>query len=383
MSKYPTQTTKLKITADHGGKCALCGLGGKKIYTNSKEENQLDSFNIGQFAHIHSENNCGPRYDKKIPDSFLSSKENFLLLCSNHHNYIDQNVKMFPAKKLKKIRKNHVENIRKRLDLKVIERVIIILLRDDYFGGLNTSTIQNTLSESEVVVNYLDFRTQTQNSSKILWEEGFQYYIDKWNEFKTDFFEDLKSSIDCFHIYGITQIPYVFFFGLLFNDTPKLFSHQWNREENKWEGFSETDKSEIFKPSISIHDTDDIILKIELSSKINNKIIDKLGLNLKNQASLQVEDPSRTWLKSLNQTKSFLNHYRNLMDEIKEQLPKSEIHLFYAGPVPPLFQMASAYNPRMDRPINIYYYYINPDTKLSEYKFVFNSVEIMQKYNFL
>ena len=139
-------------------------------------------FDIGQFAHIHSETKNGPRYDKKISDSFLASKENFLLLCTNHHNIIDNNPKLYPAKKLKKIREIHLENVRKRLDIILIERIIIILLRDDYFGGLNTSSIQETLAENEVVVNYLDFRTTTKNTSNISWIEGFIYYYDKWNE---------------------------------------------------------------------------------------------------------------------------------------------------------------------------------------------------------
>jgi hypothetical protein len=71
------------------------------------------------------------------------------------------------------------------------------------------------------------------------------------------------------------------------------------------------------------------------------------------------------------------------MDQIA-LLPKEKIiHLFYAGPIPPLIKMGSRYNPRIEPPINIYYYGLNPITGKKEYSLAFNSIEVLKDFNII
>ncbi len=384
--KYPTYAVKLMIVADHGGRCAFCGLStGKRIYTNSKEAVQLDNFEIGQIAHIYSETSDGPRYDAAIPENFLASKENFLLLCVNHHSMIDDNPKKYNAKKLLQKRQEHVKLVDTKLALQGIDKIIIITLWDDYFGKLNTSTISNTLKDNECAVNYLDFHTATKNTENINWMEGLSSILHKWKEFQDDFLSNVVSLVDGYHIYGITQIPYAFFFGLLVKDTNKIWAHQWNRENQKWEGFAGNKPVDEISIDAKIENQNahDIILKIELTTQIDSSDIRKLNIGTTNEITIRSSTPSRNWLKSIEQTEFFIMKYREVMQKINN-LPKEKmIHLFYSGPIPPLIKIGAAYNPRIDPQINIYYYGINPRSGERGYTLAFNSMEILRSFQIL
>ena len=378
--KTLSYATKIEITVDHAGRCAFCGLTGKKIYTNSKEKQQLDSFNIGEFAHIHSETPGGPRYDKKIDKNFLSSKDNFLLLCSNHHHMIDDDPEKYPATELKQKRIEHVELVQKRLNISISNRIVVVVLRDDYFGNLNTSTIQASLVESDFVVNYLDIRTQTKTTKNIEWNTEFKLIKKKWDNYYHEFLKNVHSMIDCNHIYCITQIPYAFYFGLLLKDTNKYIVHQWNRVEHFWEGTSDQDFKDDFIIKKDIKNKDeDIILKIELSANIEDELIYETSLTTRNLVSISIESPSRLWLRSEKQTQLFMIKYRLLMEELNRDFPNSHIHLFYAGPISPIIHIGASYNPRMDNPLYIYYFQADPNRIRGKYLYVCNTHDLLKQ----
>ncbi len=384
--KYPTYSVKLMIIADHGGRCAFCGLNsGRRIYTTSKEEPPLDNFDVGQIAHIYSENREGPRYDPEIPEEFIASKENYLLLCTNHHSQIDNNPKKYPAKKLLQKRKEHANLVDSRLNVRDIEKVIVITLWDDYFGKINTSTIQNTLKDTECVVNYLDFHTETKNTENINWIDGCSSIANKWREFKEDFLSNVSTLVDGYHIYGITQIPFAFFFGLLIKDTNKIWTHQWNRENQNWEGFSRKNPNENIKVESKINDQNasDIILKIELTTRINNNYISKLNIETKNVITMKNSDLCQNWLKSIEQTELILMKYRETMQNINNLPGQKRVYLFYSGPIPPLIKMGAFYNPRIDPQMNIYYFGFDPQSGEKGYQFAFNTKEILQSFQLL
>jgi len=384
--KYPSNSVKIMIMSDHGGRCALCGLSsGKRIYTNSKEQVPLDSFDIGQFAHIYSESRKGPRYDSTIPKEFLASKENFLLLCINHHSFLDDNYAKYDAKKLRQIRQEHVKLIDSKLSLQNIERVILITVWDDYFGKLNTSTIPGTLRDNECVINYLDFHTTTENTENINWIKECEAISRKWKEFNKEFYANVSSLVDGFHLYSITQIPFAFFIGLLLKETNKLFAHQWNREEQKWEGHAGSKSAEDIFLAVDIiaPDQKDLIFKVELTSRIDPADIRKLNLDIVNEITIRTSNPSRLWLKSVEQTDLVLAKYRDAIRQINDLPTKKVVRLFYAGPIPPLVKMGAAYNPRIDPPIVIYYYGVDSKSGEKGYTLAYNTIDILRTFKLL
>lgn len=56
-------------------------------------------------AHISSLISSGPRYNPELPDAYLDTRGNMLLLCRNCHKIVDTNTKDFPAELLQRWKK--------------------------------------------------------------------------------------------------------------------------------------------------------------------------------------------------------------------------------------------------------------------------------------
>jgi len=88
--------------------------------------------------------------------------------------------------------------------------------------------------------------------------------------------------------------------------------------------------------------------------------------------------PKEEW-KSDKQTKEFILKYRSIIETLNATNPDSNIHLFYAGPVPPMIHIASTYNPRMDNPFFLYYFKADPNRIRGKYTYICNILELMEK----
>lgn len=84
-----------------GGICAICN---KAVIL---EKNDGDKYTIGEMAHIFGENKTAARYDETIPDDFVRSYKNHLVLCASCHTIIDKNETDYPEERLFKIKKAH------------------------------------------------------------------------------------------------------------------------------------------------------------------------------------------------------------------------------------------------------------------------------------
>lgn len=78
---------------------------------------------LGEMAHIHGENPQSMRYDATLPDDFVNSAANLILLCPNCHTQIDkkENQIDYPPEKLYELKWNetmsqYLEMFRKNVD---------------------------------------------------------------------------------------------------------------------------------------------------------------------------------------------------------------------------------------------------------------------------
>lgn len=367
--KFPTYSTKIKIAVDHGGRCAFCGPESPVLYPNLKGE-QLNGVRVGKFAHIHSESKKGPRYDSKLSEEELASRFNFLYVCEEHHNLIDENENKYDGNYLKEIRNKHIQLINKRL--KVTQnnlKCAIITLEDTFFGKINRSTIIESIGND--VIPIIDFNISLEipdQDNKIDWIKTCISIKKKWKEFqkyllKINTATAVNLTPDEYHIYSITKIPIALYFGAVIQETNKFLLHQWRRRgsEQTWVWNQKENKKKLLsKVSISrpsnddLKDSEPIILKIEISARINNNSINKLGLSINNLYSLSVHGPNRHWLQTQEQLQLLCREYRNLFEEINNLDLNSEIHLFFSGPTPLAIFIGQIYIPRMDSPLIIY-----------------------------
>lgn len=385
--KFPSYPTKLKIAVDHGGKCAFCGPDSPRLFPNLKGE-QLIGIRVGKFAHINSESENGPRYNPDLSEEKLASRFNFLYVCEEHHSLIDDNESEYDEEYLKKTRDDHTHLIIKKLEgTKVDFKYGIITLEDNFFGKINRSTILDSIGDIKVPILDMNIPLQIPHQDfKIDWIKSCKLIRKKWNEFQKALLDsnretELEITPDEYHIYSITKIPFAIYFGALIQETNKYILHQWRRrgDEQTWVWNQEKYSSgiSIKRPSRKdLIETDPIILKIEISAKINNGDIEKLGLPLNNIFCLSVQNLNRNWLQTQIQLHQLCKEYRNLFERINTFNLYTEIHLFYSGPIPLAIFIGQIFSPRMDSPLIIYNWQRDKDNKKKYFK-IFELGEIL------
>lgn len=389
--KYPSYPTKIKIAVDHGGKCAFCGIESDKLYPNLQGE-KLIGVRVGKFGHIHSESENGPRYDSNISEEDLASRLNFLYLCEDHHSLVDDNESIYKADDLKYKRKEFVQLISQNFkNDKKLTKCCIVTLEDNYFGKINRSTIIESLGIDKIPISNLcisqDF---PENDSEIDWSKTCLNLKNKWKIFQNNLLNingTTTSDIipDEYHIYSITKIPLAIYFGAVLQETNKVLLHQWRRRKNEqtWVWNQEEEKKEdshnilISRPEEEfINPSEPVLLKIEISAKIDNESIKQLDIPMNNLYSLSVKNPSVNWLQTQNKLNEVCREYRKLFEQISGIYKKSEINLFYAGPIPVAIFIGQIYNPRIYPPLIIYNWQKN-ENNLNEYKRVFGLRELL------
>jgi hypothetical protein len=70
---------------------------------------------FGKIAHIYAHSNGGPRSNSNMTSDQRDRYENWLLLCSNHHDIIDKQPDSYPAEKLFKWKEEHESWVRESL----------------------------------------------------------------------------------------------------------------------------------------------------------------------------------------------------------------------------------------------------------------------------
>ena len=117
-----TQQTLKKLFALSGNKCAFPNCNNP-IY-----DTENDSL-IGEMCHIKAKCANGPRFDENQTDEERNSFENLILMCSNHHIFIDDDPASYIVERLQKIKADHEsQNIREEPSESTINNIMVNLL---------------------------------------------------------------------------------------------------------------------------------------------------------------------------------------------------------------------------------------------------------------
>lgn len=101
MTRKPIKdAVKKKLFALSGNQCCFPNCT-ERVY-NLEEEVLL-----GEMCHINAVNPNGARYNPELPETEIDSFENLLLLCPNHHSFIDKNAEKYSATALYEMKTNH------------------------------------------------------------------------------------------------------------------------------------------------------------------------------------------------------------------------------------------------------------------------------------
>lgn len=80
------------------------------------EGSKLSKVNNGEICHIEGLNPTSARYNARSTDEERNSVDNLILLCSNHHDLVDQNEHLYTADVLRKMKLDHEKFIEQMLN---------------------------------------------------------------------------------------------------------------------------------------------------------------------------------------------------------------------------------------------------------------------------
>ncbi|MFX1504472.1 MAG: HNH endonuclease signature motif containing protein, partial [Promethearchaeota archaeon] len=112
-----TPSAKRKIVRDCRNLCAFPDCNKKVVSTKITIKDEQDGWFQGHVAHIYpasAKGKGGFRYDENIPESFIKSPKNGILLCVPHHDEIDDilNKEKYTAEALLRMRENHIIRVK-------------------------------------------------------------------------------------------------------------------------------------------------------------------------------------------------------------------------------------------------------------------------------
>lgn len=98
---------KKELYAKSGNRCAFPGCPNN-LYSSE--------VSVGEICHIEGLNPGAARYNPVLSEEEVNGIDNLILLCPLHHNMIDQNPEYYTVDLLKKMKREHEDNVQRQLD---------------------------------------------------------------------------------------------------------------------------------------------------------------------------------------------------------------------------------------------------------------------------
>ena len=95
---------KKELCAKSGNRCAFPGCPNN-LYSSE--------VSVGEICHIEGLNPGAARYNPVLSKEEVNGIDNLILLCPLHHNMIDQNPEYYTVDLLKKMKRQHENNVKR------------------------------------------------------------------------------------------------------------------------------------------------------------------------------------------------------------------------------------------------------------------------------
>ncbi|WP_205455164.1 HNH endonuclease signature motif containing protein [Clostridium botulinum] len=109
-----------ELYAKSGNICAFPGCKNRLFSDDKNGKNH-----ISNICHIQGYNKGSARYNPNLSEDEANDISNLILLCKNHHGYIDQNEEIYMVEFLKSLKKSHETDIEALFSEKVLNTGII------------------------------------------------------------------------------------------------------------------------------------------------------------------------------------------------------------------------------------------------------------------
>jgi hypothetical protein len=177
----------------------------------------------------------------------------------------------------------------------------------------------------------------------------------------SDLFEKCRNSFPArFAVFSIAPIPLIAQLGFLLTYSVPIRYFKLHIDSQSWRWPDESIESRFIVTGIPVElipSKCDVIIRVSLSDKISKLDTDEIIPDSPVQIDISVENPGLTWIRSLGQVTEFARVFREVLTEIRRQVPDCQsIHLFMAVPAPIALVAGQQINPRMNPPVRLYEY---------------------------
>lgn len=321
-----------------------------------------DKCNLSENAHIVADSVNGPRGDKDLSEKLCKDFNNLMLLCSEHHHYIDTTGKdRYDKETLRAMKKAHEKRMKMLTGIPENNKVHIVS-----YTALIAETkpqIQFKDAVNALLPDYFAFeddmidlsnKATLKRSDQDFWKNE----IESLNFLYKDLIADKISRWDCksFALFALAPMPLLVKLGTFLNNKMSVLVYQKKRNSDDW-NWNTGEKIEfVVKEPEMIKD------KQVLVFSLSDSIIERIRNRYADSASIwevTVANPNKDLIQTKNQLVDFSQKVECLLDHIKGKTGALEIDVFMAMPASCAVELGRVWQPKANMKMHLYDYNVN------------------------
>lgn len=299
---------------------------------------------LGNVAHIVAASPDGARGDYPLPLTERSKFENLMLMCREHHDFIDkkESVLEYSVERLREQKREHETLMKERTGIPTADKTYAIRLSGQVRGSkVNISDPQINLSVFRREKRYLDEKSFEINlinipdaSTSRYWSVGKSKIDEILTQQVFPMVEDGR--IKQLSIFAFARIPLLAYLGYRLKDKVPATLYQKHKDDG--EGWVWPRRAPEYKFERIDHggsSTDNVSILISVSG---GKIEDVKAV-VPESRLYEIRPigitPTNTLLSSHKTLENFRRAYKDFLSEVESKHPRAkQINCFIAGPAP-------------------------------------------------
>lgn len=350
--KEPSQAVKMKLCAITGGRCQLCN---KFLFTDNVS---LKDTNNSNLAHIVASSPDGPRGNAE--SNQLSDKiENLMLMCQEHHHFVDEHPEIYTVERLQKIKREREEQYSKLAVALEIPKTNIVIFRSKIKGKFEVNyNLQKMvdafiLEKIPVDSNGIDISvgSKANYDSKCYWDEIVK-------DLDYQFGSKIKRVIErnneaLFSVFPLAPIPLIIKLGYLFGDKIHTEIYQKFREPDSWKWPKEELSNEFNLSIQQLNNNKDVALVLSLTADISIERVLSANSSIGKIYSITAKNIGVNCIESKKDLEMFWHQYQKACENIVKENIKI-LHVFPAIPVSASYEVGRRFMPGVYPKMKIY-----------------------------
>lgn len=335
--KFPTI---LHVYTTAAGRCSFFGCSKYVLKESLTNKTAI----LGNVAHIVGDSEQGPRGDDSLPLGQRSDFENLMLMCTEHHNFIDkrENWSSYPAEDLREWKKRHESRMKMQTGIPATAKSYALRFQGQIRGkrfaisaaDMNPAVFKYEKRYLDEKIFNIDLINIPDAATKAYWKTG-KYKID--SVLKQELMPMIESGeVERLSIFGLARIPLLAYLGYKLGD--KVPSKLYQKHKDDGEGWGWPSHEQEIKFERLDHGGDSN-KKIAILISISGGEVDKVKRAAPESRIYEIrpigETPRYTLIRSPKTLENFRLAYRDFLSYVESKYPNAEqIDCFIAGPAP-------------------------------------------------